>query len=279
MNLRTDLISEHCEGKNRNISGIKSYDEKIGESILSTVEITDEYAANLLHKPIGCYCTVEFERLDRVACTRDIIKAVVSALKKLIPNDFESSLIVGLGNTDITPDALGPFVTDGIIATRHISSELKSTLGLEGLKSVSCLVPGVLGKTGIEAFDIVSATVRRTKPSVIIAIDALAARSPERLCRTVQLSNTGITPGSGVNNARKELSQKTFGIPVICVGVPTVIDANGLFENKNIFPKENMMVTPKEIDLLIEKSASMLSRALNIFLQPNLDEQIIDSLA
>ena len=276
MSIRTDLIAEQQEQNNENLHGISQTSEKIGDAVISTVKIIEDKAAQILQKPIGTYCTVEFERLDRVCNTDDLINATVKALQTLLPKGADRTLVVGLGNTDITPDALGPFTADGVLATRHLSGNLKRTLGLENLKSVSCLVPGVLGKTGIETYDIISSTAKKINPSVIIAIDALAARSPHRLCRTVQLSDSGICPGAGVNNSRKELSQKTVGVPVIAVGIPTVIDANGLFKSETA--NENMMVTPKEIDLLVEKSAAVLSRALNIFLQPSLDISIIESL-
>ncbi len=278
MKIRTDLISE-CTAEAPDISGIRCREESFGEARLSFVEILNQEAAKALSKPIGKYCTVEFERLDRVASTDDISKAIANALKRLYPKKAESALVVGLGNTDITPDALGPFSANGVLATRHIENDLKKSLGLEGLNSVCCIIPGVLGKTGIEAFDLISAAVSKIKPSVIIAIDALAARSAERLCRTVQLSDSGICPGSGVNNARKELSKNTFSVPVIAVGVPTVIDANSLLPQEiRGESNENMMVTPKDIDLLIGKSAAVISRALNIFLQPNLDIEVITSL-
>lgn len=277
MNIRTDLIAEQQEQNAENLNGIKTREEKIGSTVISTVKICEDSASKILGKPKGTYCTVEFERLDRVCDTEDLINATVKALENLIPKKWKSVLVVGLGNTDITPDALGPFTADGVLATRHLNSELKRTLGLEGLQEVSCLVPGVLGKTGIETYDIIASTAKEINPSVIIAVDALAARSPHRLCRTVQLSDSGICPGAGVNNSRRELSLKTVGIPVIAVGIPTVIDANGLFHGEGIL-KENMMVTPKEIDLLVEKSAAVLSRALNIFLQPSLDISIIESL-
>lgn len=276
MSIRTDLIAEQQEEKAKHLSGIRQHEEKIGNVTLSTVKITEDSAARILQKPKGTYCTVEFPRLDSVCDTDDLINATVKALKILVPQGADRTLVVGLGNTDITPDALGPFTADGVLATRHLSDNLKRTLGLEGLKSVSCLIPGVLGKTGIETYDIISSTAKKINPSIIIAIDALAARSPHRLCRTVQLSDSGICPGAGVNNSRKELSKKTVGAPVIAVGIPTVIDANGLFKDEA--SQENMLVTPKEIDLLVEKSAAVLSRALNIFLQPSLDIGIIESL-
>lgn len=279
MNIRTDLITERQESVTCEIEGIKSFEESFDGGMISTVKIIDNAASQRLNKPLGTYCTVEFERLDRISDTEGIITAVVECLKKLAPEPHSCALVVGLGNTDITPDALGPFVANGVLATRHLSGELKRTLGLESLKSVCAVVPGVLGKTGIEAFDLISAAVERIKPSLIIAVDALAARSANRLCRTVQLSDSGICPGSGVNNARKELSRDTFSIPVIAVGVPTVIDANSLLpEDIRGDSNDSMMVTPKDIDLLISKSASLLSRALNIFLQPELDISVLDSL-
>lgn len=277
MNIRTDLISEQQEQSAKNLSGVETLQEKIGDVTLSTVKIHENSAVKILQKPIGSYCTVEFPCLDRISDTGNLIDATVKALSALAPKNFDSTLVVGLGNTDITPDALGPFTADRVLATRHLNRELKRTLGLENLKSVSCIVPGVLGKTGIESYDIISSAAKATKPDFIIAIDALAARSPRRLCRTIQLSDSGICPGAGVNNSRKELSLNTVGIPVVAVGIPTVIDANGFFKGESL-SQENMMVTPKEIDLLIEKSADILSRALNIFLQPELDITIIESL-
>ena len=276
MKIRTDLISE-CTADAPDIKGIKCIEENISETELSFVEILDTDAAEKLGKPIGKYCTIEYERLDRIANTDNLTEALVSALKKLCPETVGTALVVGLGNTDITPDALGPFTANKILATRHLSDDFKKTLGLEDLRSVCAIIPGVLGKTGIEAFDLISAAISEIKPSLIIAVDALAARSADRLCRTIQLSDSGICPGSGVNNARRELSERTFSVPVIALGIPTVIDANRLLPQGDK-TQDNMMVTPKDIDLLIGKSAAVLSRALNIFLQPALDAEVIDSL-
>ncbi len=277
MSIRTDLISEIKEESHSSLTGTETYEETIGEATISTVRIIDDSAVNVLQKPKGTYCTVSFPRLDFVCDTEDIINATVKALKKVLKNDIKTTLVVGLGNTDITPDALGPIAANRVLATRHLGEQLKRDLGLADLKSVCCLTPNVLGKTGIESYDLICAAVNKIKPDVIIAIDALAARSPHRLCRTIQISDSGICPGAGVNNSRKELSQTTIGIPVIAVGIPTVIDANSFFDYTQA-PTENMMVTPKEIDLLVEKSAQILSRAINIFLQPLLDIEIIESL-
>lgn len=273
MNIRTDLVAEIKAEKQTDISGVEVIEEKINEVSISTVKILDEKASETLEKPIGSYCTISFPRLDFVCETCDIINATVKALKAVIKSDINQSLVVGLGNTDITPDALGPIVADRVLATRHLTNELKRDLGLDGLKSVSTITPNVLGKTGIESYDLVSATAKKIKPDIIIAVDALACRDPERLCRTIQIADSGICAGSGVNNARKPLNLATLGIPVIAVGVPTVIDANSFFDSD-----ENMMVTPKEIDLLVEKAADIISRAINIFLQPEIDIDTIESL-
>lgn len=272
MNIRTDLITE-IKAEKGNLLGIETTEEKLNNTTVSTVKIVTDNASETLKKPKGTYCTVSFPRLDFVCDTDNIIKATVKVLKTACGTNIKSALVVGLGNTDITPDALGPFVADRIFATRHLGNELKQKLGLEKLKSVCCLSPSVLGKTGIESYDLVYAAAKNTKPDLIIAVDALACREPERLCRTIQISNTGIVAGSGVNNARKPLNFDTLGIPVVAAGVPTVIDANSFFDSD-----ENMMVTPKEIDLLVEKAADIISRAINIFLQPEIDIEIIESL-
>jgi len=273
MSIRTDLIAEIKAEKDCEISGVETSEEKQNDVTILTVKITNEYATDVFDKPVGTYCTVTFPRLDFVCDTKDIINATVKSLKTVCNTDIKNALVVGLGNTDITPDALGPFVADRVLATRHLSDKLKQDLGLVGLKSVCCLSPNVLGKTGIESYDLISAAAKKIKPDIIIAVDALAARDPDRLCRTIQISDSGICAGSGVKNARKPLSKETIGVPVIAVGVPTVIDANSFFDTS-----ENMMVTPKEIDLLIQKATDILSRAINIFLQPELDISVIESL-
>ncbi len=273
MNIRTDLIAEIQKEAQSDLSGVETSEEAINDVNISIAKIVSDTASNILQKPIGTYCTVSFPRLDFVCDTTDIINATAKALKSVYVKDIKNALVAGLGNTDITPDALGPFVADRVLATRHLSDKLKRDLGLQNLKSVSTISPNVLGKTGIESYDLIAAAANKIKPDIIIAVDALACRDPDRLCRTIQISDSGICAGSGVNNARRQLSHDTIGIPVIAVGIPTVIDANSFFDTS-----ENMMVTPKEIDLLIEKSADILSRAINIFLQPELDIDIIESL-
>ena len=273
MSIRTDLISEIKSESPHNLSGIETKEEQISDVNISTIKIVTNLASLNIGKPKGTYCTISFPRLDFVCDTESIICATIKTLKSIIPQNFESALVVGLGNADITPDALGPSVCNRVLATRHISDKLKRDLGLDGLKSVSVITPNVLGKTGIESCDLITAASTKTSPDIVLVVDALACRESKRLCRTIQISSSGICGGSGVNNARKPLSKETIGIPVIAIGVPTVIDANSFFDSS-----ENMMVTPKEIDLLVDKAADIISRAINLFLQPEIDRETIESL-
>ena len=189
--------------------------------------------------------------------------------------------MAGLGNTDITPDAVGPLTVRQILATRHITGQFAESIGLKGLKSVSVISPGVLGQTGIETTELIKCAVDATKPDAVIVIDALAAGSAARLFRSLQLCNTGITPGSGVKNSRREISEKTLGVPVIAIGVPTVMDAESLAAELTGCETEksaDMFVTPKDVDLLCGRISEILSQALNIFLQPEIDRDIIAQL-
>ena len=274
MNIRTDLVSEENVAE---IPGIKCETRDIGGIKVETAEIKTDEAAKRINKPKGKYCTIKFGRLDTVTDTAPLKSALIYALKELSSGRDNNALIVGLGNADITPDALGPLCAGAVIATRHISDELRSTLGLSGLHNVSCIIPGVLGKTGIEAVDIIKATAEKTKPDIVLVIDALAARTPENLCRTIQLTDSGIAPGSGVKNERKRFSRDTLGVPVIALGLPTVIDANSILPD--LRTNENMMVTPKEIDLLVSRAADITARAINMYFQPRLDEETIESLS
>ena len=266
---RTDLISEKT-GFDKTTEGLVKKTISKSDAVLQFAEIKTESAAKKLEKPIGKYFTVRFSRLDTLISTEEIEQFLVESFNALLPDNRENILTVGLGNSDITPDALGPLVASKIIVTRHISNDIKKQTGLLCLKNVSSVIPGVLGKTGIEAVSSVKAIAESIKPSAIIVIDALAAAAPERLCRTFQLTDTGISPGSGVNNRRKAFNKAAFGVPVIAVGMPTVIDYN---------EGDGMMVTPKDIDLLNEKAAQILSSALNRFLQPDTDPEALNVLA
>jgi len=223
---------------------------------------------------------VQFPELLKTADFEPLKIALKESLLCLL-NQRDNILVVGLGNREITADSIGPFTASKLLATRHISGKFAENIGLSGLKSVAVISPDVLGKTGIESYEIVESVAKKIKPSAIIAIDALAAGSVNRLFRTVQLSNTGISPGSGVKNSRKELSEETLSVPVIGIGVPTVVDAGSLaFELTNKEPSDgtDMIVTPKDCDILCHKISEILSSVLNEFLQPEIDSEIINSL-
>lgn len=260
------------------INGIEESSE-ITEDIKTTkIKITSKEGEERIGKPIGTYITVEFPEIYKINDYSNLKKAIIKALSILLPSGGKNLLIAGLGNTDITPDAVGPFTAKKILATRHISGQFAESIGLKGLKSVSVIAPGVLGQTGIEVSELIKSTAQTVKPDAVIVIDALASKSTDRLFKTVQLSDTGISPGSGVKNSRQEISEKTVGVPVIAVGVPTVVDAETLaFELTNKDPEKNsdMFVTPKEVDLLCDRISEILSLALNVFLQPEIDEDII----
>ncbi|MBQ8202657.1 MAG: GPR endopeptidase [Clostridia bacterium] len=269
MGLRTDLISENTANIKQIPEGcvIESY--KKGRVNFELTQVLSDEISEMLGKPKGKYITLSFDRLDRITDTKELCDGIIDSLEKLFEKRPESVTVVGLGNNDITPDALGPLTSGAIFATRHLSEEFKANTGLSHLGSVSVIAPGVMGKTGIETRESVKAAIDFIKPDAIIVIDALAAGSTDRLCSTFQLTNTGISPGSGVKNTRKAFNEEALGIPVIAIGMPTVIDFG---------EGENMMVTPKDIDLLIDRAAELLSLALNRFLHPHLDSKTLAAL-
>ncbi len=280
MNFRTDLALETAE-RTKNTEGIEKYEKVSGDIKTTHIKVIDKSAAERIKKPIGSYITVEFPFIGGSADDDQTEKAITDALDELLPESRDTVLVVGLGNREITPDAVGPDTASKILATRHIAKEFAEEIGLKGLKSVAALAPNVLGKTGIEAAEIIKGTVDRIKPSAVIAVDALASGSIGRLFSTVQLCDSGISPGSGVKNARKEISEKTLGVPVIAVGVPTVVDAGtlaGELTGESVKIKSDMIVTPKDIDLLCGRMSALLARAINVFLQPDLEKEVILSL-
>lgn len=281
MSVRTDLAIELSGGEKGNIKGVEREFKEKGEIKISTVKITSKEGEEAIGKPIGKYITLEFEPVYKISDYSLLKNEVVTALNNLLPQKKESLLVAGLGNTEITPDAVGPLTAKQILATRHISGQFAESIGLKGLKSVSVISPGVLGQTGIETAEIIKGAVAAVKPDALIAIDALKADSKDRLFRTVQLCDTGISPGSGVKNSRQEISEKTFGIPVIAVGVPTVTDIDSLaleLTGKEPENPSDMFVTPKEVDLLVDRISEILALSLNKFLQPEIEEDIIAQL-
>lgn len=283
---RTDLALESAgELEDKHLKGIKQKTKKIEELTVTEIEIEKEEASKFLGKPVGKYITVEFSSLSK-SCENleEKIKIVSKEIQKLIPKEG-LIFVVGLGNSSITPDALGPKVIESVLATRHLKKELKESSDLSKLRAVAALAPGVLGQTGIEVAEIISSICKNIKPDAVLVIDALAAKELYRLGTTIQIASTGILPGSGVGNKRSAINEKTVGVPVISIGIPTVVDALNLVgyffdektsnaENKNLFldglkkDMKPMIVTPREIDLLIERSAEITAMAINLALQP-----------
>ena len=318
-NIRTDLILESIENSENKIdTKTENYD-----GVLVTNVIVDELNSKKLNKEKGKYTTIQFEDITDSTNASKIEKVFIKILKEYI-NNKNKILIIGLGNNKSTPDSLGPKTIDKIIVTRHLF--LLGEEVAEGIKEVSGLSPGVMANTGIETSDYIKSLVKEIKPDVIIAVDALAAGTIERVNKSIQITDTGIHPGSGVGNTRKEISNKTLGIPVVAVGVPTVVESsvivydtiNYLFkhisyikdnqdknkliinrsnylkkiQNKNLTLQEkkdilgvvgelsevdkkslidevltsvnyNFIVTPKEIDFVIEKLSTVISNGIN----------------
>ena len=281
MSIRTDLaIDEKIEGGD--ISGVIKKIKTKEYITVTDIQITDEEAAKQLNKPKGRYITLEFPPLSKLSDYSPLIGEIEESLNYLLQDHEKGVLVAGLGNSEITPDAVGPNTAKRILATRHIKKDFAEKIGLKGLKSVAVITPDVLGKTGIEASESVEAAVEKINPGAIIAIDALCSKSLSRLFTAVQISDTGISPGSGVKNARKELSRNSLKVPVIAVGVPTVVDASVIayeLTGKESQTDTDLIVTPKDIDYLCEKMCEILSKALNLFLQPEIPPEVLESLA
>lgn len=292
MNFRTDLVLERRELVGEaHVPGVNQVTREKENAKITEIQVQTEEGAQAIGKPIGKYITVEVPNFANETDLLDgRLNAIADELKSMLPTEG-CVLVVGLGNNDITPDALGPKCVSQIFATRHIGSDLAMSIGLPGLRAVAALTPGVLGQTGMETSEIVAAVVERIRPTAVIAIDALAARRLSRLGNTVQMSDTGVSPGSGVGNARTELSEKTLGVKVISMGVPTVVDAVTLVTD--VLGEQNaarmgdiridqefgrMMVTPREIDLMTERAAKLIALSINTALQPSLSLDDILSL-
>ena len=275
MDARSDLAVE-LNSRVTDTSGIICTTEKLGIITVTKIRVINKQGEKSLGKPMGNYVNVDIPDLLYHGPNYEELENII--VKELTDFSFpkDNVLVAGLGNRSITPDALGPKVSEKILATRHLSPYLKEQTGLTSLKSVSVIQPGVLGQTGIETLEIIKGVIASSNARGLIVIDAFAAAEPERLGTTIQLCDSGISPGSGVGNDRKEISEKTVGIPVIAVGVPTCLDA-ALFgsSTKRSTP---MIVTPREIDLLIDRAAATLSASLNLFLQPSTDKTLLLSI-
>ena len=322
--IRTDLAIDYVEGNNT-LEGVLCEDYYVDEIKVTQVYLNKK---NALNKKSGKYITLEFDDVTDRQNREKVANALIKSLKKIFKIKKDSlGLLVGLGNDKSTPDSLGPLVINDIIVTNHIYILDKLS---ENMKRIAAINPGVMGETGIETSDIIESVVERIKPDYIIVIDSLASKSIERLNKTIQITDTGIHPGSGIGNKRKEISKDTIGIPVLAIGVPTVVDASVIvsdtinfiyknyafnkeymnnpkskltFNNVNYLNKTikenkedkenllgllgtlneeelyklifevlnpigyNLMVTPKEIDFVIDNLSSIISKSLNIFIQ------------
>ena len=313
-NIRTDLAleeKERFESDQVEVQGVvleEEYDKE-REIRVTTVRIETENGAKTMGKPVGTYLTIEAPNLSSPdegihrEVSEELAKYLIEVMKKIIPESEQDKevLVIGLGNRQATPDALGPYVADNLNVTRHIVKEYGKYAALEEMNCVvSAIVPGVMAQTGMETAEIIKGVVRETKPDLLIVIDALAARNSRRLNRTIQSADTGINPGSGVGNYRNAITKETIGVPVIAIGVPTVVDAvtivSDTMENllsaletseslkgvglvlggyseaekyelikELIAPNLNsMFMTPKDIDETVKRLSYTISEGLNL---------------
>lgn len=295
MNFRTDLALERHENiKDDSAKGI-SFEEKELDGIrVSHIRVLDSDGEKAIGKKRGSYITAELPDLEQSADRSEKWSSILAGeIRSLLPESDQTVLVAGLGNRDITPDALGPECISLLLATRHIKNEIKENTVFSSFRSVAGIEPGVLGNTGIETAEILKAVTDRIKPCAVIVIDALASRSLERLGNTVQMCDTGVSPGSGVGNRRKTIDKDFLGVPVIAVGVPTVVDGitvaldvmqdSGLEIEKDkrdkiLRSERGMMVTPKEIDLVIKRASKLVALSVNKALQPELSAADIMSI-
>lgn len=278
MSIRTDLAIEKDEYlTDRSFGGIKKIKRKTEKTEITEIEIISDEAQKRFNKPKGKYITIELSEFSQDSeILDDRLTSLTREIKKLLPDGEAPVLVAGLGNEEITPDALGPICARSIFSTRHIDSLLATELGFTSLHPVCSLTTGVLGQTGIETGEIIKSVASSIHPKAIIIVDALASAKLNRVGKTVQITNTGITPGSGVGNSRKEISFKTQNVPVIAVGVPTVVDASSLLDGKAEDDEaELMMVTPRDIDKLVHRAARLLALSINCALQPEIEPEIL----
>ncbi|MBR3640846.1 MAG: GPR endopeptidase [Oscillibacter sp.] len=282
---RTDLAAEAHElwresaGKTTKLAGVKASHEKLEGYGVTRVDILDERGEQALGKPAGRYRTLDLTALRKRAdgFFERAARAVGKLLRELdIPDG--SVLVVGLGNAEMTPDLIGPLAADHVLVTRHLIETMPTQFS--AFRPVSVQRTGVLGETGVESAEVVRAMVRQIRPDCVIAVDSLASRRAGRVCSTVQLSDSGIIPGSGVGNHREALNRQTLGVPVLAVGVPTVVDAATLaadlleecgiaeFDAERLHSsRRNLMVTPRDVDAQVRDLAKVIGYGINWALQ------------
>lgn len=300
--VRTDLALEAHEtaSKAGELDGVTNEQFSRGEVKVSRVKVLDERGEKAIGKPVGTYVTVETGDLDDVDSENytEAVEAIAAEIIEMLkPVGDGLVLVAGLGNAGMTPDALGPRCIGSVLVTRHIAGELTKIKGFESLRAVAAIAPGVLGQTGVETGEILKALVQRINPVAVIAVDALASRRASRLGNTVQIADTGITPGSGIGNTRFAINSESLGVPVISLGVPTVVDAATLAIDVlegagiNTPPQDeekirssidpggvSLFVTPRMIDLIVEHAASLAGLAINRALHPGVSAEDINKL-
>lgn len=277
-NTRTDLASEARKLLSPEIGeaqGIIAHEETLHGLPVVAVEIISDIGAKSLGKPQGKYYTLTLPpRFERGAPDFPAAARAVGALiRRCAPNGVSRCLIAALGNPDITPDALGSLAAESVLVTRHLKRH--AVPGFDALSSTVLCRTGVLGTTGVESAAQLRALTREVNPRLIIAVDALAGCEVEGLCRTVQISSGGIAPGSGVGNDREVLSRESLGVPVVAVGVPTVIDAAAFATDEGL---RGMFVTPRDIDALVRAAGRVIGYGINLALNPDISVEDIDLL-
>ena len=281
--IRTDLAlesKERLEAEKNEMRGVvfeEHFDEKRNVTI-TKVTIETENGAKAIGKPVGTYLTLEAPDMavPDEGSHREVSEVLAEQLRALMKENMESVLVVGLGNREVTPDALGPEVIGNLYITRHILREYgEYAFPDKKVAAISGIVPGVMAQTGMETLEIIKGIISETCPQLVIAIDALAARSVKRLGRTIQIADTGINPGSGVGNHRKGLNKETLGVPVVAIGVPLVVDAATIVydvcQDADKIPNGivGMFVTPKNIDEMVKSLSYTISEALNMTFELN----------
>ena len=319
INVRTDLADEarkvYVEDNKRAADGIAVEEKFEDDTKVTIVKVLDDNGSKKIGKPIGTYITLDIPEYTAYdgGLMDDVSKVLGTTLKELAKvNEKQTVLVVGLGNIKVTPDALGPKVVEKIMVTRHLRDVMPDAID-DSVVSVGAISPGVLGITGIETFEIIKSIVDRIKPDLVLCIDALASRKTERVNRTIQVSDSGIAPGAGVGNHRKQLNEESLGVKVIAIGVPTVVHAStiandmidlviddlinqseegkGFYEMlKKIDKNEksaliheilnphvgDLVVTPKEIDVMIDSMSKIIANGINIAIQPNMTMEEIN---
>ena len=276
-NVRTDLASEVVQRlENASLAGLELNEERICGCRVTAVKINGGEASKVLCKPIGNYLTLELD--EYIRRRENSFSDAANALSQLMRRfaeiqNAQSFLVACLGNRAITPDAVGPEVSDSLIVTRHLKQSLPQEFA--ALSSVAVLRTGVLGTTGIESAQSLKALCGLVQPDCVIAVDALASGELDRLCRNVQICDSGIAPGSGVGNDRAELNRESLGVPVIAVGVPTVIDAAAFCAEESA---AGLFVTPRNIDELVRSVSKLVAYGLNLALHPGLSIADVDML-